>query len=227
MVHLDPIAHIRTPFPDKFAVPRQAGLATAARGELHLPAHMREAVHGLQGTSHLWLIFVFDRIPQGKWRPRVRPPRLGGDQSMGVFATRSPFRPNPIGLSVVELAGIRQVADGVVLDLDGVDLVDGTPILDIKPYVPYADCVPHATMPWVDGPPRRIALTFDPAPAAYLASRPALRTLIEQTLSLDPRPATSRGKNRRYAARLADVDVRWRVEDERFVVERITDDVGS
>ena len=147
------IARIRTELPEKFGVPRQSGLVPQLRGTIVFePAYRNpDALRGLEGFSHLWLIFQFHQAVREGWSPTVRPPRLGGNRRMGVFATRSPFRPNAIGLSCVKLEGVRQEEKlGPVLDVSGADLVDGTPILDIKPYLPYADCRPEATGGFTD-----------------------------------------------------------------------------
>ena len=143
---MEPIAHIRSDFAEKFGVPRQSGLVDALEASIVFtpPYRSPDALRGLEDFSHLWLIWVFDRAIRESWSPTVRPPRLGGNARMGVFATRSPFRPNPIALSCVKLEGIEQTAEGPVLRVRGADLVDGTPILDIKPYIPYADCHPDA-----------------------------------------------------------------------------------
>lgn len=143
---MQPVARIRSEFAEKFGVPRQSGLVEELEAEIVFePAYRNpDALRGLEEFSHVWLIWVFDRAVRETWSPTVRPPRLGGNARMGVFATRSPFRPNPIALSCVKLAGIRQTADGPVIRVLGADLVDGTPILDIKPYIPYADSHPDA-----------------------------------------------------------------------------------
>ncbi|WP_300794079.1 tRNA (N6-threonylcarbamoyladenosine(37)-N6)-methyltransferase TrmO, partial [uncultured Akkermansia sp.] len=144
---MQPVARVSTCYPDKFGVPRQSGLVPGARARLVFEPPFRhpDAVRGLEGFSHLWLVWVFSENVNKGWSPTVRPPRLGGNVRMGVFATRAPFRPNPIGLSAVRLEKVElHPLDGPVLHLSGVDLVDGTPILDIKPYVPLADCIPGA-----------------------------------------------------------------------------------
>ena len=160
------IAHIHTPFAEKFGVPRQSGLAPTAGRIVFAPEYRNpDALRGLEGFSHLWLVWVFDRSARDGWSPTVRPPRLGGNQRMGVFATRSPFRPNPIGLSCVELSGVEwDTPDGPVLHVRGADLVDGTPILDIKPYLPYCDAKPEAKGGFTDGL-SAAALSVDCPPA--------------------------------------------------------------
>jgi tRNA-Thr(GGU) m(6)t(6)A37 methyltransferase TsaA len=141
------IAHIRTAFPTKFGIPRQSGLVDSLRGEVIFTPEYRnaDAVRGLEDFSHIWLVWQFSGAVRDSWSPTVRPPRLGGNTRMGVFATRSPFRPNPLGLSSVQLEAIEHRPDvGPVLIVRGADLMDGTPIYDIKPYIPYADCHPDA-----------------------------------------------------------------------------------
>ena len=149
------IARIHSDFSSKFGVPRQSGLVDALESTIVFEPEFRnpDALRGLEGFSHLWLVWVFDQAIRETWSPTVRPPRLGGNQRMGVFATRSPFRPNPIALSSVKLAGIEQTAEfGTVLKIRGADLMDGTPILDIKPYIPYADSHPDAVGGFASAP---------------------------------------------------------------------------
>lgn len=211
-----PIGVIRSCFREKFGIPRQPGLVSEARATLELwpPYNSPEAVRGLEGFSHLWLIFVFHEIPAGRWQPTVRPPRLGGNQRLGVFATRSPFRPNPIGLSAVRLERVEINQGRVVLCLAGVDLLDGTPVLDIKPYIPYADGIPDATSGFAPSAPEAtLAVEFSPSAAAFCAAWPEgdLRALITQILRQDPRPAYEREKavSRCYGMKLDDFDLRW------------------
>ncbi|MDF7721753.1 tRNA (N6-threonylcarbamoyladenosine(37)-N6)-methyltransferase TrmO, partial [Enterobacter hormaechei subsp. xiangfangensis] len=150
------IGVIRSPYKEKFAVPRQPGLVIHGGGELHLvaPYNQADAVRGLEAFSHLWVVFVFHQTMEGGWRPTVRPPRLGGNARMGVFATRSTFRPNPIGMSLVELKGIRCQRDQVILELGSLDLVDGTPVIDIKPYLPFAEALPDARASYAQDAPQ-------------------------------------------------------------------------
>lgn len=211
-----PIGHLATPFADKFGIPRQPNLAPHAIGELRLlpPFDRPETVRGLEAFSHVWLTFVFHQTG-GEWHPTVRPPRLGGNKRVGVFASRSPFRPNPIGLSLVELAGI-DTTDGVILRFRGVDLVTGTPILDIKPYIPFVESQPQAVGGFVDGPPAQLSVEFsEQAEAACARVRdhyPQLRTLIEEVLAQDPRPAYADDPLRQYGVRLYQFDVKWRCD---------------
>ena len=163
---MEPIARIRSEFPTKFGVPRQAGLVEGLRGAVVFepPYRVAEALRGIEGFSHLWLIWEFSENKRTGWSPTVRPPRLGGNQRMGVFATRSPFRPNPLGLSCVKLEKVElSTPDGPVLWVSGADLVDGTPVLDIKPYLPYADCRPEAVGGFAgEAPEGRLTVDFPP-----------------------------------------------------------------
>lgn len=217
---IEPVGRVRSPFDEKFAVPRQPGLAPSAIGEIEfLPPYDDPAmVDGLAGFSHVWLTFVFDRCLEQGWRTRVRPPRLGGNTEVGVFASRSPFRPNFLGLSAVRLLSVieRPVP---MLRVAGLDLVDGTPIVDVRPYVPYADAIADAHGGFADDQPKAVcAVRFSDEARRDLrahADADELRCLIEEVLCLDPRPAYRRGAepNRTYGVALAGRDVRWRVDD--------------
>jgi tRNA-Thr(GGU) m(6)t(6)A37 methyltransferase TsaA len=219
-----PIGTLRTCFPDKFGVPRQPGLVPEAEGilELHPPYDCPEALEGLEGFSHIWVIALMHAIPSGAWLPKVRPPRLGGNRPIGVFASRTGFRPNPIGLSALRLLGIETGAGGTRLRLAGVDLVDGTPVLDIKPYLPYADRLEGAAGGYAaEAPPEALPVSFSPEALVQCGAlesprRPALPRLIARLLALDPRPAYHRrhGGRRRFGMRLFDLDVRWEHTDE-------------
>jgi tRNA-Thr(GGU) m(6)t(6)A37 methyltransferase TsaA len=211
---LSPIGVIESDYPDKFGIPRQPGLAPAARASLVLAPPFDDplAVRGLEAFSHLWLTFVFHESPE-RWTPLVRPPRLGGNARVGVFASRSTHRPNRLGLSLVELLAI-DTRRGVRLTLAGADLVSGTPVLDIKPYLPWAESRPEARAGFAPVAPPQLAVAFNDEAAATLAERPdgdSLRTLIIQVLAQDPRPAYRKGAEARtYGVRLRDVDVRFR-----------------
>ncbi len=214
------IGIVHSPYREKFGIPRQPGLVEAeASLELLPPYNRSEAVRGLEGFSHIWLTFVFHGIKQQAWRPTVRPPRLGGNQRIGVFASRSTHRPNPIGLSVVELLGIDQGEGGVVLRLKGADLLDGTPVLDIKPYIPYADAIAGASAGFAPAPPAAgLEVVFTPEAerdcAVCSGKYHELESLIRDVLAQDPRPAykgTDDGK-REYGIALYDLNVRFCVD---------------
>ncbi len=231
MFQFTPIGIIRSCFREKFGIPRQPGLAPAARATLELspPYAQAAAVRGLEAFSHVWLVFVFHSTPAGHWQPTVRPPRLGGNRRLGVFATRSTFRPNPIGLSAVRLERVAIARQRVILHLAGVDLLDGTPVLDIKPYLPYADCLPEATGGFATEAPPHLPVEFSPAAAAFCATWPTdeLRGLIVQILRQDPRPAyrSAGTAPRSYGMRLYDCDVCWEMRDGVVYVTEIRSDV--
>ncbi|KNC92442.1 tRNA (N6-threonylcarbamoyladenosine(37)-N6)-methyltransferase TrmO [Trabulsiella odontotermitis] len=221
------IGVIHSPYKEKFAVPRQPGLVKSQGGELHLlpPYNQAEAVRGLEDFSHLWVLFVFHQTMDGGWRPTVRPPRLGGNARMGVFATRSTFRPNPIGMSLVELKGIHCQKDQVILQLGSLDLVDGTPVVDIKPYLPFAEALPDATASYAQQAPQAemsVSFTEDvEAQLQQLEKRyPQLKTFICDVLAQDPRPAYRKEEEsgKTYAVWLLDFNVRWRVNHQGFEV---------
>jgi tRNA-Thr(GGU) m(6)t(6)A37 methyltransferase TsaA len=209
---LEPIGIMHSPYREKFGIPRQPGLVDVeSRLEL-LPGFDRpEMLDGLTGFSHLWLTFVFHACVAQGWRARVRPPRLGGNARVGVYASRSPFRPNHLGLSVVELLGV-ELGDKVSLRLRGADLLDGTPVLDIKPYVPYVDALPDARGGFAPDAPAELAVHFAAEAEAALAADPALRHLISAVLAQDPRPAyQGDDADRVYGMRLAAVNLRFRI----------------
>ncbi|MFP2239101.1 tRNA (N6-threonylcarbamoyladenosine(37)-N6)-methyltransferase TrmO [Pseudescherichia vulneris] len=221
------IGVICSPYKEKFAVPRQPGLVQHGNGELHLlpPYNQPDAVRGLEDFSHLWVLFVFHQTMEGGWRPTVRPPRLGGNARMGVFATRSTFRPNPIGMSLVELKDIRCHKDQVILQLGSLDLVDGTPVVDIKPYLPFAEALPEAQASYAQqAPVASVNVSFTPEVEQQfpvLDKRyPHLRAFITDVLAQDPRPAYRKGEQtgKTYAVWLHDFNVRWRVTDAGFEV---------
>jgi tRNA (adenine37-N6)-methyltransferase len=221
------IGVIRSPYKEKFAVPRQPGLVQHGNGELHLlpPYNQPDAVRGLDSFSHLWVIFVFHQTMEGGWRPTVRPPRLGGNARMGVFATRSTFRPNPLGMSLVELKGIRCHKDRVILQLGSLDLVDGTPVVDIKPYLPFAEALPDAQASYAQqAPEASVNVSFtaelETGFPALEKRYPHLRAFIMDVLAQDPRPAYRKGEEtgKMYAVWLHDFNVRWRVTDAGFEV---------
>lgn len=211
------IGWVESCYPEKFGVPRQSGLAPSARGRVvFAPEYRREeALRGLEGFSHVWVVFVFDRVPEGEERLSVRPPRLGGNERVGVWATRSPFRPNRIGLSVLRLEKIVwEGEEGPWLDVSGVDVVDGTPVLDVKPYVPFADGIAEARGGFVEGVPERLAVEISAEAREGWAEVPEeqQRVLLE-TLALDGRPAyhEETQEGRVYHLRVGAWEVDWEV----------------
>ena len=215
---LTPIAFIETPFREKFAIPRQAGIVSAAKGRIILQGRAADpsCFDKLDGYSHLWLTWVFHAVPEGQWQPRVRPPRLGGNVRVGVFASRSPFRPNPIGLSVVKLESINVENGKTILEVSGVDMIDGTPILDIKPYLPYSDAIGDAVSGFATQKPEPLLdVSFSPDARHQLDAREdnaSVEQVIRGILSLDPRPAYRRDeKEGEYGILLYDFNLRWRV----------------
>ncbi|OTA16631.1 tRNA-Thr m t A37 methyltransferase TsaA [Xenorhabdus vietnamensis] len=220
--HFTEIGTIHSPYKEKFAIPRQPGLVEDGTGQLELlaPYNQVDAVRGLEQFSHLWIIFVFHQTMDGGWNPLVRPPRLGGNAKMGVFATRSTFRPNPIGMSLVELKSIQCENNRVILELGSLDLVDGTPVIDIKPYLPFAEARSEAKAGFAQtAPDTDMAVNFSPEAEyqllSYRTNHPHLRRFISQILAQDPRPAYRKKaqENRIYAAHILDFNVRWRVFD--------------
>ncbi len=216
------IARIRNPYDSKFGVPRQSGLAEQVVSEIVFEPEYRvqEALRGIEEFSHLWLIWSFDRAERETWSPTVRPPRLGGNRRVGVFATRSPYRPNAIGLSCVRLLGTEKGNDGIVLKVAGADLMNGTPIYDIKPYLPYADCVPEATGGFTDRTEKRTVEVVIPAEEAARMPAADLEAL-KAVLREDPRPAYQDDPERIYAFEFAGKNVKFRVDGETLYVVAI------
>ncbi len=212
---MEPVAHIRSDFSSKFGVPRQAGLVEELRAAVvFAPAYRSpEALRGIEDFSHLWLIWEFSRNRDAGWSPTVRPPRLGGNRRMGVFATRSPFRPNPIGLSCVGLERVEwDTPEGPVLYVSGADLVDGTPIWDIKPYIPYADCRPEAAGGFAAAPPGdKLAVSIPPELLVRVPSD--RREALVRVLGQDPRPPYQDDPERVYGFGFAGLEVRFAVRD--------------
>ena len=230
---LEPVAVIKTCFPEKFGIPRQSSLCPSATGELILlpPFNQADAVEGLEQVSHLWLSFIFHRHVDRQWKPKVRPPRLGGKKKLGVFATRSSFRPNYMGLSVVKLESIefrrehkatRQSGiqgSQIILHVSGIDLLDGTPIVDIKPYVPYADCIYEASNLMASAAPLAVSVSFQVSASLFLdrlafnknkANADNLKNLIVEVLQQDPRPAYHvADPARTYNMLLYSFDIKW------------------
>ena len=217
------IARIRSAFPTKFGIPRQAGLVPELRSLIVFEPEYRnpDALRGIGEFSHLWLIWEFSEARRADWSPTVRPPRLGGNTRMGVFATRSPFRPNPIGLSCVELLEVRETPEwGTVLVVGGADLMDGTPIYDIKPYIPYADCRPEAAGGFTDRAEDFLLQVELPEDLAEKVP-PEQREALMGVLSHDPRPSYHSDPARIYGMNFGDLDVRFRLAEGRLTVVEI------
>ncbi len=228
----EPIGLCRSPYTDKFGIPRQPRLVTAAEARIELlpPYDREEAFAGLEGFSHVWLLFVFHQdCLQAGWRAQVRPPRLGGRDKVGVFASRSPYRPNPIGISAVAQHGLERQGKRLMLRVAGADLLDGTPILDIKPYVPYADAIADADGGFANARPRaRFQVNFSELTQHQIAEQDAegrlrLRELIEQVIAQDPRPGymDRYPERREFALQLYALEIQWRIEAERALVTSV------
>ncbi|MGJ8680756.1 tRNA (N6-threonylcarbamoyladenosine(37)-N6)-methyltransferase TrmO [Paraglaciecola sp.] len=231
-IHIKPIGIIQTPYKQKFAIPRQPGLVPSALGTIFFENEFNDPnyLRGLEQFSHLWLLFNFHQTADKPHSPLVRPPRLGGNKKQGVFATRSTFRPNNIGMSVVEFVSIEQKNKQLSLVVRGMDLLDGTPILDIKPYIPYADSVPQANGGFAHTAPTLMQVEYTAEAneqLLYLQNNETnLKTLISEVLSQDPRPAyqTSKEQNKPYGMTLCNLNIQWRVVENSnivFSVEKI------
>ncbi|WP_318521733.1 tRNA (N6-threonylcarbamoyladenosine(37)-N6)-methyltransferase TrmO [Photobacterium leiognathi] len=224
---IDPIGIIHSPYKEKFAVPRQPGLVPSARSEIILQgdANSLEAVRGIEQFSHLWLLFLFDQNLEAGWRPTVRPPRLGGNERIGVFASRATFRPNGIGMSAVELKGVRHENGNVIIELGGVDLVNGTPIVDIKPYIPYSDSLSQAQGGFASSAPSLMPVCFSETALNQLPAKNKAyyQTVISEVLAQDPRPAYKKGKPdlKQYAVHLFDFNVHFSVTEQQITVNQI------
>ncbi len=212
--YLTPVAYIRNDFQDKFGVPRQSGRAPSVISRiLFEKAYQSEdAIRGIEGFSHLWLLFSFSKTPEKPFSPTVRPPRLGGNERMGVFASRSPFRPNRIGLSCVKLLGMEKTEkEGCVLVVSGADLLDGTPIWDIKPYIPFTDCKPNATGGYAEDHKNDRLQVQCPDPLLHSLPKEKRAGLIE-CLTDDPRPSYQEDDERIYGMRYGGYEIKFRVE---------------
>jgi tRNA (adenine37-N6)-methyltransferase len=220
---MEPIGTIASPYKQRFAIPRQPGLVKSARAKIYLNASFsKDAVKGIDEFSHIWVIFKFHESRGQGFKEVVRPPKLGGKVGRGVFATRSPFRPNDIGLSVVKLLGYGEEAKQVVLEIEGGDFLDGTPVYDIKPYVPYADALEDATSEWAQSEEPRIAVKCDVETLTHdLSTEERERfdeqvEFIQESLSLDPRPAHERGidakEGQTWGVVLGDFEVKFTVQ---------------
>ena len=223
------IAHIHTAFPTKFGIPRQSGIIETLQGTIVFEPEYRvpEAVRGLEGFSHLWLIWEFSKAKRDTWSPTVRPPRLGGNTRMGVFATRSPFRPNPIGLSSVKLETIETDPNlGPVLHVSGADLMDGTPIYDIKPYIAYTDSHPEAVCGFANKPAEQL-LEVDCPTILLQQVDISLRDSLLAVLAHDPRPQYQDDPERVYGMAFGPYEVRFKVNDLNLTVLEITKTADS
>ena len=217
-----PIAHVRSDFTTKFGIPRQAGIVPELESILVFEPEYRdvEALRGIEGFSHLWLIWQFSENLREGFSPTVRPPRLGGNERLGVFATRSPFRPNALGLSCVQLVGLEQMEGlGTVLRLRGADLMDGTPVYDVKPYVPYADCHPDALSGFAADSGKTLEVEFlDGCEAKVPAGKLAA---LRGVLANDPRPRYQKDPERVYAMDFAGMEIKFSVSGEKLLVREI------
>ena len=215
---MTPIWYLASPFQEKFGIPRQPGLAPHARATLTLlpPFNVADSVRGLAAFSHVWLIFAFHGTAAQGWHPTVRPPRLGGNARVGVFASRSTFRPNPLGLSVAKLVHVETEL-GVTLTFSGLDLLNGTPILDLKPYIPFVDSQPDALGGFVAGTPPTLPVIWTAQARAdvlpFAAEYPHLPALIDEVLAQDPRPAYQQDPTRHYGVKLYSCNVRFVVTE--------------
>lgn len=217
---IHPIAHMKSDFPTKFGIPRQSGLASSLRSTIVFEPEYRiaDALRGMEGYSRLWIIWQFSQAVRDSWSPTVRPPRLGGNVRMGVFATRSPFRPNNLGLSCVKLESVELDSPlGPVIHVSGADLMDGTPILDIKPYIPYADSFPDALGGFTDSAGDfLLQVHFPPELLSCLPEEK--RDGAREVLSHDPRPSYQRNPDRIYGLPFAGFDIRFQVKDDILTV---------
>ena len=220
MEQINIIARMHSDFATKFGIPRQSGLVEELRSTIVFEPEYRnaDALRGIEGFSHLWIIWQFSEAVRSGWSPTVRPPRLGGNTRMGVFATRSPFRPNNLGLSCVKLLGVEETAEfGTVIHVGGADLMDGTPIFDIKPYIPYADCQPEATGGFTDTAGEFILQVIFPDELLALLPTEKRQAAIS-VLSHDPRPSYQRKPDRVYGLTFAGYDIRFTVQEDILTV---------
>ena len=222
-IKIQVIARMKSDFPTKFGIPRQSGLVEELRSTIIFEPEFRnaDALRGIEGYSHLWLIWQFSEAVRTEWSPTVRPPRLGGNTRMGVFATRSPFRPNNLGLSSVKLLGVEHTEQyGTVLHVGGADLMDGTPIFDIKPYIPYSDCHTNAVGGFTDTAGEYLLQVDFPADLLALLPQDKQEAAIG-ILSHDPRPSYQRKPDRIYGISFAGFDIRFTVKDDVLTVVAI------
>jgi tRNA-Thr(GGU) m(6)t(6)A37 methyltransferase TsaA len=226
-MQLRPIAYIKSPYKQKFAIPRQPNLVKEAKGEIIFEKAFSDpnCLRDIEQFSHLWLIFIFHETQDKGWSPTVQPPRLGGKENVGVFSTRSTFRPNPLGMSVVENLGWEQSGSSLVLRVGGVDILDNTPIVDIKPYIPYADALPDAQAGFAETPPASdYEIIFSPEADKKLdnlkADYPELKVFITAVLKQDPRPAWRKKDidDKRYGMTLYNLNIKWQIQENQIQV---------
>ncbi len=222
---LEPIGIVHSCYPEKFGIPKQPGLVSAATAWIELlpPYDREEMLRGLEDFSHVWIIFLFHETVNEGWKPMVRPPRLGGQRRVGVFASRSPHRPNHIGMSVLRLEDIVVVEGRARLEVSGVDLLEGTPVLDVKPYIPYSDSIADAESGFTREVIPEVPVMFTSSAESFCMTYQDqtgrnLRQLVLETLRYDPRPASQRTIGREYGVLLWNVNVRWRVGADGFEV---------
>ncbi len=227
--HFHPVAIVHSCYREKFGIPRQAGLVASSRATIELlpPYNQRDMVKDLEGFSHIWVIFVFHQHIGRGYHPLVSPPRVAPHQRFGLFATRSPFRPNPVGLSVVRLDAIEQSTqqnrERLLLHIRGADLLDQTPVLDIKPYIPYADCIAHASGGFTDTiETTGFDIQFSEAARKQIAQAeqliPDIALFIEELLSQDPRPKYDKAIKQQYRSKVYDYDLHWQVDQNQILV---------
>lgn len=226
-ISLSPIGFINSPYKQKFAIPRQANLVRAGVGSIELNEEYADinCLRGIEQFSHLWVVFLFHATADQGWSPTVQPPRLAGKEKVGVFSSRAPFRPNPIGISAVEYIKHQESNGRILIDIRGLDLLDGTPVLDLKPYIPYADSLPNAIGGYAAEKPNHdffidFAKTVEEQLILYKENYPNLKELITQVLTLDPRPAWRvKGQDeKQYGMTLYNFNIKFRVEKERIRV---------
>jgi len=214
------IGLVHSPYKEKFAIPRQPGLVNNAKGAIELIDQTNNAnlIKGLDKFSHIWLLFIFHETANQGWKPLVRPPRLGGNEKIGVLATRSTFRPNPIGMSVVKLEDIVKRDQSIFINVSGLDLLDKTPVVDIKPYIPYSDALPHAQASYAQfTPERELTVSYHDNALKQLINfertYPDLKKFISQVLAQDPRPAYKKSKNddKIYGMKLYQLNIQWKM----------------
>ncbi len=226
-IRISPIGTIRSCFTEKFGIPRQPGMVKSATARLELfPAFAREEmVRGLEQFSHIWVHFLFHQTVAEGWKPTVRPPWLGGKKRVGVFASRSPHRPNHLGLSVVRLEAVVTIGGRYVLELSGIDFLDKTPVFDIKPYIPYSDCIQSASCGYAHGEKPEVTVVFSESSGIFCANYRKktgrdLRSLVEDMIRHDPRPASQKGNKSGFGMLLWNVNIRWKAEGDSFYIER-------